>query len=224
MTESEEMYLVTIARLEEAGEEIPVPLSHLANELAVQSVSANQMIRKLEDEGWVRYIPYKGVDLTDLGRQLALQILRHRRLWEVFLVEQLKILPEEASEIACRMEHFFSASAAERLAAFLGNPLLSPRGLPIPAPQTAVYALSDTPLTSLLLDGSAEITRIEADPASRTFLYGEGISPGETVRVVAIGGSGSFLLQTQSGRCVHLSESLAKTLWVKTAGSPVKGK
>ncbi len=216
MTESEQMYLVTIARLVETGLEEPVALSRLAEELAVQPVSANQMVRKLEEAGWISYLPYKGVSLTEQGRQCALQVLRHRRLWEVFLVEHLKINQEEASEIACRLEHFFSTGAAERLAEFLGNPTSSPRGLPIPGPQTAVFAVNETPLSALVLDGSGEIARIQADPAGRAFLASEGICTGETVRVIAIGGSGALLVQTGDGRHVHLSAGLAGTIWVRT--------
>ena len=71
MTESEEMYLVTIARLKETELEGPVPLSQLASELEVLNVSVNQMVRKLEETGLVVYLPYKGVDLTESGVQLA---------------------------------------------------------------------------------------------------------------------------------------------------------
>ena len=134
MSESEEMYLVTIARLNESGDNLPVPVSQLAAELNVLPVSANQMIRKLEETGWVCYTPYKGVSLTEEGAALALQILRHRRLWEVFLVEKLKIPVAEAAELACRLEHFLPVDAAERLAIYLGNPGISPTGSPIPQP------------------------------------------------------------------------------------------
>lgn len=214
MTESEEMYLVSIARLEESGEAGPIPLSLLATDLSIQPVSVNQMVRKLEEEGWVSYTPYKGVDLTPRGQQLALQVLRHRRLWQVFLVERLRISEKEADELACRLEHFIPDVAAERLAAYLGHPTFSPLGLPIPAPE-AVLPTSDFPLAILNLDEVGEITRLEMDSAGRTFLMAEGICPGAAVRVVGISGSGAVLLQNKDGHTIHLSTVVTKGVWVK---------
>lgn len=214
MTESEEMYLVTIARFKEQGKDSPMPLSRLAEELDILPVSANQMVRKLEETGLVCYTPYKGVELTQEGARKALQILRRRRLWEVFLIEQLKIGTSEAGELACRMEHFFPVEAAEKLAAYLGNPSLSPQGLPIPSAQTTLPA-SDLPVATLGLDESGLVTRLEADPAGRAFLQSEGVHVGDSVKVIAISGSGSILIETGIGRSVHLSSRIAQTIWVK---------
>lgn len=213
MSESEEMYLVTIARLKENGEGQPIPLSQIAGELNVAPVSANQMVRKLEESGWVCYTPYKGVDLTAEGQRIALQILRHRRLWEVFLIENLKIPASEAADIACRMEHFLPPAAADRLADFLGNPSVTPQGQPIPTSQSDV-PYSDLPLTALSIDEMAEITRLNEDPAVRAFLIAENLLPGTIVRLTAIAGDGSVLLQSSDGRNVHLSGKLAEGLWV----------
>lgn len=215
MSESEEMYLVTIARLVEKGEEGPVPVSQLAAELSVMPVSANQMIRKLEESGWVCYTPYKGVSLTSEGQAIALQILRHRRLWEVFLVENLKIPVTEAADLACRMEHFLPTDAADRLAAFLGNPALTPTGSAIPAANHSVHNLMDVPITAVGLDQNVRVARIETDSAGRTFLASAGVLPGEEVRVLATSGSGAILLQTADGCCTHLSSTLAQALWVQ---------
>ena len=217
MSESEEMYLVTIARLNEMGEEGPVPVSQLAAELSVMPVSANQMIRKLEESGWVCYTPYKGVSLTQEGQTIALQILRHRRLWEVFLVENLKIPVAEAADLACRMEHFLPTDAADRLAAFLGNPALTPTGSTIPAPNHDLHSLRDMPITAVELEQNVTVARIETDTAGRAFLASTGIIPGEDVRLLATSGSGGILLQTADGRCTHLSSTLAQTLWVLRA-------
>lgn len=215
MSESEEMYLVTIARLNESGDNLPVPVSQLAAELNVLPVSANQMIRKLEETGWVCYTPYKGVSLTEEGAALALQILRHRRLWEVFLVEKLKIPVAEAAELACRLEHFLPVDAAERLAIYLGNPGISPSGSPIPQPGIHQPPHPDMPVATLELDQPSRITRIESDLASRTFLAAEGILPNQTVLLEAISSTGAILLKTEDGSCVHLSPALAKFVWVE---------
>ena len=101
MSESEEMYLITIARLFEGGVEDPVSVSRIAGELSIQPVSANQMVHKLVEEGLVEYFPYKGVSLTPKGQAAAQQVLRGRRLWEVFLVNHLELSPGEADAMAC---------------------------------------------------------------------------------------------------------------------------
>ena len=101
VTESEEMYLITAVLLKERGLEEPLPVSQLAEALSIQPVSAHQMIHRLAEDGWVTFTPYKGVTLTPNGETLALSVLRHRRLWEVFLVDQLQILPE-IGRASCR--------------------------------------------------------------------------------------------------------------------------
>lgn len=129
---SEEMYLITVAVAEEEGRPLPLPLADLAQALAISPVSANQMVRRLEERGLVKYHPYHGVALTIPGRQEARRVLRGRRLWGTFLVEHLGFTPEEADALACGLEHVTPPEAADRLARFLGDPALGPLGDPIP--------------------------------------------------------------------------------------------
>ena len=98
MRESSEMYLLRAALLRRDLQ--PVPLTLLAQNLAVSPVSANEMCHKLMSEGLLNYEPYKGVILTSAGAAIAYRILRRRRLWEVFLAECLDVAPREAEEIA----------------------------------------------------------------------------------------------------------------------------
>ena len=119
LSESEEMYLVTIAKLIENGKPSPISISVLAHEMDILPVSANQMIRKLAEQGLVNYMPYRGVELNDSGKQKATQIIRYRRLWEVFLVKNLDVSVREAEELACRLEHITPASISDSLSSFL---------------------------------------------------------------------------------------------------------
>jgi DtxR family transcriptional regulator, Mn-dependent transcriptional regulator len=215
MSESEEMYLVSIARLKEDGVEGPVPLSHLAGELDVLSVSANQMIRKLEENGLVVYTPYKGVELTERGWAKALQVLRYRRLWEVFLVDQLKMRPGEANEMACKLEHDLPAIAAERLAEFLGNPRTTREGKPIPACPADCQVELDLPLRLLGVCQTGAISRIAGDAQTASFLNAERLSVGTELQVLAGGSQGNVLIQINNGaKRVHLSAAVADTIWV----------
>jgi DtxR family transcriptional regulator, Mn-dependent transcriptional regulator len=215
MSESEEMYLISIARLNEAGIDGPVPLSQLAEELDLAPVSVNQMVRKLEEAGLVTYLPYKGAELTISGRQAALRTLRHRRLWEVFLVEELRFSPDEAEELACKMEHVLPDEAADRLATFLGNPVASPQGMPIPEALSQEAVRCEVALRQLKAAETSRVTQIAADTATRTYLSAEGIASDTQITVLAIGGTGAMLLKTENGKTIHLAEEVVKTIWVK---------
>lgn len=215
MTESEEMYLLSIARLIEDGADRPVPLAQLAEAMEIAPVSANQMIRKLGEAGLVTYIPYKGADLTLEGQHRALQVLRRRRLWEVFLVERLQISPSGAESIVCRLEHIIPEEAAERLASFLGYPAFSPQGKPIPESQSAGPVQPGIALTQLRTNHEGQIVRIETDEAARSFLASQGIQPGGKVAVLACGQGGDLLVETEPGGRVSLAEALASQIWVE---------
>lgn len=214
MSESEDMYLLTVARLVEAGAEAPIPVSQLAQELSIQPISANQMVRKLEEAGMVSYTPYKGVVLTPEGEHLALRTLRHRRLWEVFLVENLKMTCEEANEVACRLEHTLPAEVAERLAGFLGHPTTSPQGKPIPDLMMHLRLPEDMPLSQLDVGQAGQVTQVDADAAVHAFLSSEGIQPSTTISVLGAGNAGSMLVGVE-GRSVYLSKGLVGQIRVK---------
>ncbi|MCE5209821.1 MAG: metal-dependent transcriptional regulator [Chloroflexi bacterium] len=213
MTESEEMYLVTAVLLKERGLEEPLPVSQLAETMAIQPVSAHQMIHRLVDEGWLTFAPYKGVTLTPEGETLALSVLRHRRLWEVFLVDQLQILPDVAAELACKLEHTVPDDIAERLSRFLGQPTQSPLGKPIPAAQAANLPRPERYLTQLKTGEESQVARVQADAATHAFLLAEGVGPGTPVTVLAVGSNGA-MLAAFGERTVHLSERTALTVFV----------
>jgi DtxR family Mn-dependent transcriptional regulator len=212
-SESTEMYLVTIAMLGEEGLSSPVPLSRLADELSVQSVSANQMIRKMEEGGLVTYLPYKGVQLTEEGRQKANRILRHRRLWEVFFVEQLGLAPGEAEDLACRMEHDTTSKVSDRLATYLENPVVSPSGRVIPSSDSAILPHQSWRLSDLRVGQQGEVVALQVDDVTTNFLQNEGLDPGVSVFIEAVSGSGGILLRVKNQR-VSLTKEIAEKIEV----------
>ena len=131
-TPSEEMYLITLVVAEEDGHTVPLPLAGLAQALGISPISANQMVRRLEERGLVEYHPYRGVALTPAGRRVAGRVLRGRRLWACFLSGHLGYSPDEADALACSLEHVTPPDAADRLARFLGDPAADPSGRPVP--------------------------------------------------------------------------------------------
>lgn len=214
LTESVQMYLVSILRLGEKGQ--PVPLSRLAAALGVSPVSVNQMCRRLQDEGLVTYVPYKGASLTSEGEQLAARILRRHRLWEVFLVEHLQMTWEQAHEAACRLEHTTPDEVMERLGIFLGHPRVNPEGEPIP-PRSGIFSLAPPrPLAEMEVGQRGYFVQCTADEAACAFLADQRLKPGAPLQVLAIAPQG--LLVEVGGRRVALSRSLAIALQVEPDG------
>ena len=211
ISESEQMYLLTIARLIEGGEPEPISLSDIAKELSVLPVSVNQMVRKLEGEGFLQYLPYKGVELTDQGKRIASRTLRNRRLWEVFLVDHLKVSLEEADVMACTMEHVTPDDIAQRLANFLGDPVTGPGGQPIPNLDSGHIIQEWIPLTQLEVGMQAQIAQIDAPPTVIRFLTEEGLRPGSTLILRAIGAHESRLVEAEKGY-VELSAEISSAI------------
>ena len=210
-SESVEMYLVTIAMFGESGQTGPVPLSRLADELSVQSVSANQMIRKMDEEGLVSYVPYKGVKLTDEGKRTANHTLRHRRLWEVFFVEHLNLSPGEAEELACRMEHNTTIKVSERLAGFLKDPSVSPSGKTIPPGTGSLLPQPNWRLSDLRVGQVGEIIAFHIDETTSNFLQNEGLQLGVQVLVEAVSSAGALLLRIKKQR-VSITQEIAEKI------------
>jgi DtxR family Mn-dependent transcriptional regulator len=219
-SESEQMYLITIARLIEDGCPEPIPLSEIAKQMSVLPVSVNQMVRKLEGAGLLRYLPYKGVELTPQGVGIASRTLRNRRLWEVFLVDHLKLSLENADAMACTIEHITTDEIALRLSGFLGEPTISPGGHPIPGLDGEQSIHNWVPLINLTVGKGGEIANIETQTAVYMYLNEQGLRRGVEVTIEAIGANGSRLVEVE-GEFVELSESIAKAIWM-VRSKPIK--
>jgi len=131
LTPAHEDYLKAIYLLESNGE--PVSNSALAQHMGFAPASATNMVKKLADLHLVTHEPYRGVELTPLGRQVALEILRHHRLIELFLHETLAMPWDRVHAEADKLEHFISEAMEDAMAAVLGNPTVDPHGDPIPS-------------------------------------------------------------------------------------------
>lgn len=211
ISESEQMYLITIAKSMEEGGPTPLPLSHIAHELSLQPVSVNQMIRKLEGEGLVHYHPYKGVELTQQGQSIAFQILRNRRLWQLFLVEQLNISLREADAMACDLEHVTPEDISHRLSEFLNHPAVGPGGEPIPSLEGGEIQLKGLSLSELEVGTSAQIIETNSQSSVTRFLTSEGLQPGAEIKLVAIGTQGARLIATDRGY-VEVTKEIADVI------------
>lgn len=217
-SESEEMYLITVARAVEDGHLGPVPVPVVAEALDHSRVSANEMAKKLVARGFLEYEPYKGVTLTPAGTAVANRILRRRRLWALFLAEHLGLTAAAADTVACEFEHVTPAAVADRLSDFLGDPTRDPEGKPIPpAGDSGPAAPPESPLTELATGQKATVVRVVGSPATRSFLAEEGVGDGAEIRVAAIGSDRSYLVETPNGH-VHLTAEVAETVMVQRLG------
>ncbi len=212
-SESEEMYLITVARAVEDGRTGPVPMTAIAADLDVSVASANEMVRKLASRDLLSYEPYRGVELTAAGSRVADRVLRIRRLWATFLAEHLGFGPSDADEQACQLEHVTTEAAADRLAGFLGDPEAGPLGRPIPRSSAPTTRPSSIRLADLGVGDEAEVVSVACSDRAREFLANEGLIPGARLSVAGVGGSG-LLIDLASGP-VHLSQELADTIEVR---------
>jgi DtxR family Mn-dependent transcriptional regulator len=212
-SEAEEMYIITVARAIEDGIGPPVPVSTISGVLEVSSVSANQMIKKLESAGLLSYTPYKGVTLTDSGDELANTVLRNRRLWGRFLADHLGLTPAKADEVACEMEHVTPDMVANRLASFLGDPTTGPTGKPIPGGPILTLSTA-VALSDIAVGDTVTVETVQAEHIA--FLRSQGIDKGVEILVLGSGADDSVLVTGPKGT-LHLATGVASNLQVVRA-------
>lgn len=211
LSESMQMYLVTIARLSTDNQ--PVPLSKLAEELDISPVSVNEMCRKLQENGLINYQPYKGASLTPEGSEKACFILRRHDLWEVFLVDKLGFDVPEAHDIACHLEHIPSNILVDRLDAYLDYPVLNPSGVIIPGSGNRKNIDMSVPLDSLSAGQTARVVRFKLDENTLSYLNQSGVHTGIQIKVLAESAEG-ILVQYRGTNILSLSRELSKNIFV----------
>jgi DtxR family Mn-dependent transcriptional regulator len=143
------------------------------------------MVKRLGELGLVRHRPYRGVSLTDDGRRVALEVMRHHRLLELYLVENLGLPWDRVHEEAEVLEHVLSDELEELIAAKLGDPTHDPHGDPIPTRELTIEEGSADALQALEAGDRGTFTRVsDADPEMLRFLAERGIAPGDHLEVI----------------------------------------
>ncbi len=130
-SQAEENYLKGIYALEEKSRQ-NISTNTLAERMRTKASSVTDMLKKLSLKELVTYKKYQGVKLTDLGKKVALKVVRKHRLWEYFLVKNLNYSWHEVHEIAEQLEHIKSETLTDKLETFLKHPKFDPHGDPIP--------------------------------------------------------------------------------------------
>ncbi|HET6445625.1 MAG TPA: metal-dependent transcriptional regulator [candidate division Zixibacteria bacterium] len=183
-SESVEMYLKTVAEL--GGEHAPVSIGRVAGRLGISPVSASEMMKRLGDLGYIQHLPYKGVELTGEGRQLANSVIRRQRLWECFLVDQLDIDWAQSYDLACSLEHATAPQVTQALSNYLENPRRCPHGNPIPNETGETENLLSMPLTDLQLNKNCRIEAIVPENSDiLSYLAERKLWPGTELTLIA---------------------------------------
>jgi DtxR family transcriptional regulator, Mn-dependent transcriptional regulator len=162
-----------------------VSTNALAERLAVTPASASGMVRKLDELGLVEHVPYKGVRLTGEGARLALEMLRHHRLLELYLAEALGVPWDRVHDEAEVLEHVLSEDLEALIAAKLGHPTRDPHGDPIPSADLVMEEERTESLAALELGATGVLVRIpDADPEMLRYLTERGIGLGDAFEIV----------------------------------------
>jgi DtxR family transcriptional regulator, Mn-dependent transcriptional regulator len=183
-TSAVEDYAKAIYALELRASE-PVTTNALAERIGVTPGSASAMVKRLGELGLAEHRPYHGVSLTDQGRRVALEVIRHHRLLELYLVESLGVPWDRVHEEAEVLEHVLSEELEELIAAKLGDPTHDPHGDPIPTRDLEIEEGSTASLQALNPGDRATFTRVsDSDPEMLRWLAERGIAPGDELDVV----------------------------------------
>jgi DtxR family Mn-dependent transcriptional regulator len=213
-------YAKAIYALERRGADgSAVSTTALADRLGVTPGSVSQMIKRLDELGLVTHVPYRGVELTEDGRRVALEVIRHHRLLELFLARSLGVPWDRVHEEAEVLEHVLSEQLEERIAAQLGDPTLDPHGDPIPTAELVLTEPETDALIELQAGARGTFVRVsDSDPAKLRYLQDRGIALGDRCEVLGREPFGGPLTVRFGGREHALGGELARVMRIQGGG------
>src|SRR5579864_1947728 len=215
-TRAQEDYLKALYQLH--GDQRPVPTRELAQRLGISSPSVSEMVTRLSAQGMVEHDRYRGQQLTREGRKLALELVRHHRLLEMFLVQVLGYSWDEVHDEAERLEHVISERMEQRIFELLGRPELDPHGHAIPTLAGRVRSVSNRPLSECHAGERLVVQGVSDDDAGKLReLDRRGLRPGTRIDVVAESRFDGPIEVRVKGRRDSLPLGLARALFVAVA-------
>lgn len=219
LSDAVEDYLKAIYNLQQ--QESPVSTNALAAHLKIMPASVTGMIKKLAEiqPALVSYQRHRGVTLTKAGEKIALEVLRHHRLIELYLTEALGYRWDEVDAEAERLEHVISEEFEERIARYLGHPTHDPHGDPIPAKDGSLPCEQGLRLTDVAAGETVCVLRVEdSDPALLRYLAEINIRPEVSVTVTARAPfDGPLHVRVQDAPSVALGRKVTNHVWVAPA-------
>jgi DtxR family Mn-dependent transcriptional regulator len=184
-TESIENYLKAIYEIQK--EKGKVSTNALSEKLRVAPASVTSMIKKLSEKKLLTHKRYQGVKLTQAGQKIALEVIRHHRLIELYLAEALGVPWDRVHEEAEKWEHVLSEDLEDRMDAALGHPTRDPHGSPIPSRDGTIIELDSVPLTDMRPGQYGVVAEVsDHDPKLLRYVGKMGLYPKTKVRVVSV--------------------------------------
>ena len=181
-----EDYAKSIYSLQQRAMGEPVTTNALAERCGVTPASASAMVKKLAELELAIHEPYHGVRLTQAGERLALEMLRHHRLLELYLAEHLDVPWDRVHEEAEALEHVLSEDLEARIAAKLGNPTHDPHGDPIPSSDLVIDEGDTEALSAVAIGAGGRFVRVsDSEPQMLRYLAEQGIAIGDRCVVTA---------------------------------------
>ena len=213
LTPAHEDYLKAIYMLQAQGAK--VHNSALANYLDVSPASTTNMVKRLAELELVAYEPYQSIALTEAGRRVALEVLRHHRLIELYLHKKLNLPWDQVHDEAERLEHVLSDALEDAIAAALDNPTVDPHGDPIPTKDGRIEVVPGTVLARADLNRAYRLVRVLAQDQDRlTYLGSMGLYPNAAVTVLKRAPFAGPLLVDVGGEHHALAHDMAELLVV----------
>ena len=213
-TRSQEDYLKALYQLH--GDQRPVPTRELAQRLGISSPSVSEMVTRLSAQGLVEHDRYRGQQLTREGRKVALELVRHHRLLEMFLVQVLGYSWDEVHDEAERLEHDISERMEQRIFELLGRPELDPHGHAIPTLGGKVRPPSDRPLSECRVGEKLVVQGVSDDDAGRLReLDRRGLVPGTRIEVIRESKFEGPISVRIKGRRSNIPLGLARAVFVE---------
>jgi len=213
-SEQIENYLKNIYKL--SSNEGKVTTSSLSEKLQISPASVSEMIKKLAEEGTLTHTPYKGVELTEEGKLLALRIIRKHRLWEMFLVEVLHFGWDEIDNEAERFEHIMSDKMEEKIDHVLGHPSIDPHGDPIPTKDGEIHCSMSFPLNESKEGSMVRVLRVsDSNSEMLQYISSIGISLNKEIHIKQKMNFDNSLLIKINDKEINISSTIASSIFVE---------
>ena len=165
ITLTEENYLKAILSIS-LKEDGKISTNAISKEIGTSAASVSDMIKKLQEKKLIKYKKYQGLELSIKGKKKAINILRKHRLWETFLVNNLKFKWGEVHELAEQLEHIKSSQLIDRLDSYLSFPKFDPHGEPIPSKEGKIPSRNTIPLNKLKENTKGKVLGVTLDDKS----------------------------------------------------------
>jgi DtxR family Mn-dependent transcriptional regulator len=212
-TPSVEDYVKAIYKAQLASAEVTT--QEIAERVGVSPPAVSKMLRRLSELKLVEHTPYTGVKLTEAGEKIALEIVRHHRLLERYLVEALGYSWDTVHDEAERLEHHISEEFEDRIDALLGHPTTCPHGDPIPNRDGSFHSRPDRALSTLTSPAPLTVQRVsDRDAALLRHVKDLGLLPGTAIEFLEQEPFGGAYLLRVGDRVVRVSALAAQQIYV----------